>query len=481
MSATEVPAAPRVPLADIHVHPANPRRNAVADDAMVESIKQLDLLQPVTIAPAPDGDGWTLIDGHRRLDGAECAGLPDVPVHVRADLVTEAQQIEAMAVTGLQHENLSPVEEAAAYEQLALLGMDAAAISEATGFSVARVKRRLDLNVLSEDAKNTLHAGDATLADVEALMEFADDPEISASLEEALGTANFAHTVQLARRRRERAERVATTIREWEAAGAVRVTMVPGAAGKVVVAGDERGEERRAYGLYNFPEALRDPAAHDGCLGWEIGDYEWAEPRRLCFNPARHAEHTDTEADARRAHEESEWEARRAEREAKLEQARAAHATRIAWLVDHFTGMFPTKSHQPLAAAAKAVLPLLVVDDREALDSTTLLTALGVTVDQQSYQAQIDAKAAYVVDLPDRKPTAVLAVFAQYLAALVADQFQSEPGYLDEVNDVLQQLALWDWIKAAGYTLSDADRELRTRCEIRLTEVTDGADEAEAS
>src|SRR5207237_758715 len=79
-----------LPLDQIHAHENNPRRHVVADDEMVDSIRAVGVLTPVTVAPALDGDGYTMIGGHRRESGARAAGLTQIPAIIREDLVTEA-------------------------------------------------------------------------------------------------------------------------------------------------------------------------------------------------------------------------------------------------------------------------------------------------------------------------------------------------------------------------------------------------------
>lgn len=455
---------PRVPISQIHDHPANPRRDAVAGDDMVESIRQQGILDPLMVAPRPDG-GWVLIDGHRRKNGAIRAGLEEVPVNPRYDLVTDSQQIEVMAITGLQKELLSPVEEAAAYEQLALLGMDDNAIAAATGFTKARIQSRKNLGRLTEQARDHLHDGQLTLGDAEAMLEFADDQAATAKLDDAIGTGNFRQQVHLMRQQRTRSverDAIAAGFRE---AGAVQVQTVPGDPGAYVLDGEER---RGISGMHMFPEDLRTPTAHDGCLAYTVPESIWSDPRLVCIDPARHPSSV-TAAPAAAAPGPSEWEKQQAERHARAAKARAASAARMDWLRDHFAGMFPTKSHKPLAAAAKAFLPALVVDTREAVQPQTLAAAFSLP-DTATYAESTRALAA---SFHTANPTRVLESFGLYIAALVGEQLDTDPTWLDTADDVQDQLLLWDWLKSAGYQPSDFDLEIRTRLESKLLELTD--------
>lgn len=242
-----------IALTNINPHPANPRRHAVADDELVDSIKAMGVLTPVAVAPA--GDHYVLIGGHRRFDGANKAGLDDIPAVIREDLNTEAAQLEAMLVENLHRVDLTPVEEADAYEQLALFGMKPAEIAKATGRKASTVKARLKLKALPEKTRGRLHDGQITLGDAEALLEFADDSDTLAKLEKAIGTGNFAYQVQWARDARKRERAIAEGRTQAEELGAVEA---------------EWGHGVRSLDTFH-DEALRKPAAHDGCLGYRVG------------------------------------------------------------------------------------------------------------------------------------------------------------------------------------------------------------------
>lgn len=464
---------PSVSLDRIHDHPLNPRRNAVADESMVESIRRQGVLDPVMLAPRADGD-FDLIDGHRRRNGAEQAGLTEIPAHVRDDLVTDAQKLEVMVITGLQKALLSPVEEAAAYEQLELAGIDAEAIAREVGISAARVRSRMKLNNLSSEARERVHAGDASLVDVAELDEFADDPAALAELEEALGTPNFRQRLYQVRGQRERAARNAVMVAEFVEARAVLVQPVPGTPGSVYRP-DEPGTEIRARAIIHLPPDLQDPAEHDGCLGYTVPVVEdlYSTPRLLCLNPSSHPAAVATKP----APVESDWEKQRAEREAARAQRAAAARVRLDWLAEHFAAMFPARSHGDLVKAARAGLPLLLIDGRDVPDSDTLTAALSMPT-AKSYAEQADNTAAYAATLGTAKPAAVLDGFARYLAALLGEQLDTDPMNLEDPTEAQYLLGVWDWMKAAGYVLSDVDVEVRTQLEVRHTEL---ASDAEAS
>ncbi|MHB8288668.1 MAG: ParB/RepB/Spo0J family partition protein [Acidimicrobiales bacterium] len=83
--------------------------------SLVASIEELGVLQPILVRELGD-DIYELIAGERRWRAARRAGLQRIPVIVKnAD---DSNSLRQALVENLQRENLSPLEEAAAYQQL---------------------------------------------------------------------------------------------------------------------------------------------------------------------------------------------------------------------------------------------------------------------------------------------------------------------------------------------------------------------------
>lgn len=463
-----------IPLDQIKPHPSNPRRAAAADDALVESIRRVGLQEPLQVVP--HGDIYLLIDGHRRSDGCRRAGLTTVDCRVRDDLVTEAQQVEVMAITGLQKELLSPVEEAAAYEQLTLLGMDEAAIAKATGYTKARVKQRLRLAGLNQDVQTAVHTGQATLVDVDALLEFADDIEATKELEQALGTRDFGFTLARVRSRRTRAERHARIVAEFEDLGAVR-------------ADPDRDTTKSLHAYPWNGTDLADPAAHTHteCLGYiDNGPDSYAEPRLVCLNPDSH-DTPDQEtgevgrSDADREAEQVEWERKEAARAAEQERQAAAAAARQEWLIEHFTGLFPAKGNTALTKTLAGFLPALVGDPRFAdlfdyNGEAQVVLGLDKPDRRPSWDGFQQSRLGAALELTVAKPPVVVGVFARMLALWCSSILDNLVVDDDELPTVLW---LWDWLAASGYPMSSVDTEQHMKLSQRAAE-TDDEDDDEA-
>ncbi len=106
-----------IPVRDITPNPRQPRRTFDEDslEELAESIRQVGLLQPVVVRAA-GLDRYELIMGERRWRASQRAGLTEIPAIVKQtqdnDLLRDA------LIENLHRQQLDPLEEAAAYQQL---------------------------------------------------------------------------------------------------------------------------------------------------------------------------------------------------------------------------------------------------------------------------------------------------------------------------------------------------------------------------
>lgn len=104
-------------VTQVQPNPFQPRSHfdEVALETLTTSISEVGVLQPILLREvAPDQ--YELIAGERRWRAAQKAGLSSVPALVRSADSTES--LEQALVENLHRENLNPLEEAAAYQQL---------------------------------------------------------------------------------------------------------------------------------------------------------------------------------------------------------------------------------------------------------------------------------------------------------------------------------------------------------------------------
>lgn len=82
---------------------------------LAESIKLRGIIQPLVVQKGEKGL-YTIIAGERRWRAAKIAGLKDIPVVVKN--YSNQEIMEIALIENIQREDLNPIEEAEAYEQL---------------------------------------------------------------------------------------------------------------------------------------------------------------------------------------------------------------------------------------------------------------------------------------------------------------------------------------------------------------------------
>ena len=106
-----------LPINAIVANPDQPRQTFRDAEmaSLVSSVREHGILQPLVVAP--QGSGYQLIAGERRLRAARTAGLTEVPVVVRE--TPDRQESLALAlIENIQRHDLNALEEADAYRRL---------------------------------------------------------------------------------------------------------------------------------------------------------------------------------------------------------------------------------------------------------------------------------------------------------------------------------------------------------------------------
>lgn len=167
-----------VPINKVHPNPHQPRH--FFDDGALEdlasSIRRHGVLQPLLVSE--DGsNGYLLVTGERRWRAAKLAGLRTVPAVIRERL-EDADQLELALVENLQRRDLTPLEEARAYEQLrANLGLSQAEIAERVGMNRSTVANSLRLLKLPDDIQAMVEKSELSAGHARTLLAFPDEDE----------------------------------------------------------------------------------------------------------------------------------------------------------------------------------------------------------------------------------------------------------------------------------------------------------------
>lgn len=163
--ASSGPSFEQLPLDRIDANPRQPRGSFDEEPLqdLTVSIEAVGVLQPIVVRP--HGDRYQIVMGERRVRAAQAAGLERIPAVVRT--TEDDQMLRDALLENVHREDLNPLEEAAAYEQLLLdFGITQEELAARLGRSrpvIANAMRLLRLpgSVQRRIAARTLSAGHA--------------------------------------------------------------------------------------------------------------------------------------------------------------------------------------------------------------------------------------------------------------------------------------------------------------------------------
>ncbi|MDD6123800.1 MAG: ParB/RepB/Spo0J family partition protein [Bacteroidales bacterium] len=106
-----------VPLTRIKANPNQPRREFAAEalQELADSIRQIGIIQPITLRLMDDGT-YQIIAGERRWRASQMAGLATIPAYVRT--ADDENMMQMALVENIQREDLNAIEIALAYQNL---------------------------------------------------------------------------------------------------------------------------------------------------------------------------------------------------------------------------------------------------------------------------------------------------------------------------------------------------------------------------
>lgn len=168
-------------------NPFQPRRDFDQErlQELSESIRMYGILQPlvVTRKEVVKEDGglateYELIAGERRLRASKLAGLREVPAIIRAKEDDDRVKLELAIIENLQREDISPVDKARAFKQLAdKFGLTHGDIAKKVGKSREYVSNSIRILNLPEEMLTAISEGKITEGHSRPLLMLADRPE----------------------------------------------------------------------------------------------------------------------------------------------------------------------------------------------------------------------------------------------------------------------------------------------------------------
>ncbi len=110
---------------------------------LANSLKENGIIQPIIVTKKSESN-YELVAGERRLEAAKLAGFEEIPVIIRS--VSAKEQLQFAIIENVQREDLSPIEEARAYQRLNEdFGLTHAQISDIVGKDRATITNLIRL------------------------------------------------------------------------------------------------------------------------------------------------------------------------------------------------------------------------------------------------------------------------------------------------------------------------------------------------
>lgn len=474
----DLPSGTRdIPLEQLLPHPANPRRDVGDLSELAASIRAHGIQQNLLAVPDPgDPDRYRLVIGHRRHAAAALAGLATVPVRIDPSL-TETQQRELMLLENIQRSDLTPVEEADGYQGLLDLGVPVKTIAKHVGRSQQTVRDRLTLAKSPEAARTAVHDGAATLTDALTLAEFegtVDYPRVA----EAIGTADFGHAVETARRLVEQRVLLDEVLAVATELGIPVLRNADDLPEDLVTLGwsAQRWMPYNRIAADHWISELRTNASRTVCVLCTLGDFGDGIYRLYGHAPTPgsagtgqtagghvvpdpEGDETDPEEVARRAAEAEQAEVDRLRREAERRARDELHETsarlRLAFVHDYLGRAFkPAEVAKHLAIITEHWLPLHADPEMAPmLEQLLLADLLGINVDTDVVDINdaLWALPSYTAEVLRSMPT--------HRALLAVAVASCTPGNTYEWTETPATLALYDILIGLGYTPSTPEAD----------------------
>ena len=190
-----------VATARIAPNPFQPRREFAPEQLaeLEESIRKNGLLQPLVVRPAtaqtPEGAEWELVAGERRWRAVRRLGWTQVPVVVKE--IDDRAMLVLAIVENVQRAELSPLEEAAGYQQLIdEFGYTQAEVAESVGRERSTIANLLRLLQLPASVQRMVNEGQLSMGHARALLGLEEEREIAELARHAADTGMSVRAVE---------------------------------------------------------------------------------------------------------------------------------------------------------------------------------------------------------------------------------------------------------------------------------------------
>jgi len=164
-------------LDEIRSNPYQPRKifDEEALNELAESIKEHGIVQPIIVKKSIKG--YELVAGERRTKASRIAGLKTIPAIIKN--FNDQEMMEIALIENIQRENLNPIEEAMAYDNiLKSSNMTQDELAKKFGKSRSYITNILGLLKLPETTKKYVEENKLTMSHARALSKLEDEEQI---------------------------------------------------------------------------------------------------------------------------------------------------------------------------------------------------------------------------------------------------------------------------------------------------------------
>lgn len=163
-------------LATIQPSNFNPRKRF--DEAslyeLAESIKQQGVLQPITVRPIAGTDRFEIVFGERRYRASVMANMEEIPAIV-SEMTDDAAE-DAAITENLQREDVTPIEEAHAYQRMIETGRHTVeTLAVRFGKNMNYIRTRLKFTALIPEIAALLEADEITISVAAEICRYGED------------------------------------------------------------------------------------------------------------------------------------------------------------------------------------------------------------------------------------------------------------------------------------------------------------------
>ncbi len=163
-----------IPLNEIRSNPYQPRKdfNEESLNELASSIKEHGIIEPIIVKKSIKG--YELVAGERRTKAAKLAGLEKIPAVIKD--FTDQEMMEVALIENIQREDLNPIEEATAYQNIIKLSnLTQDEFAKKFGKSRSYVTNLLGLLNLPLETRQLVISKELSMSHARCLSKLSDD------------------------------------------------------------------------------------------------------------------------------------------------------------------------------------------------------------------------------------------------------------------------------------------------------------------